>query len=44
MYPASFGYTTQRLTLRHLKELVDAAGGAASDLIKEDPETRFQAV
>ena len=30
--------------LRRLKEIVDAAGGAASDVIEEDPETRSQAV
>lgn len=28
--------------LKHLKELVDAAGGTASDVIEEDPETRSQ--
>ena len=30
--------------LRHLKEIVDAAGGAASDVIEEDPETSTQTV
>ena len=30
--------------LRRLKELVNAAGGGASDVIEEDPETRSQAV
>ena len=30
--------------LRCLRETIDAAGGAASDVIEEDPETRSQAV
>ena len=42
--PCIFRLYSPEAYLRRLKELVDAAGGAASDVIKEDPETRSQAV
>ena len=42
--PCTFQLYGPEAYLRRLKELVDAAGGAASDVIEEDPETRSQAV
>lgn len=40
--PCIFQLCSPEAYLRRLKELVDAAGGTASDLIKEDPDTRSQ--
>ena len=42
--PCIFRLNGLEAYLRRSKELVDAAGGAASDVINKDPETRSQAV